>query len=79
MDKSVVLPLSLLTEGEKGIIKKLNGGRRFQEKMLSMGLIQGSSVEILAGTPGRPLVLKAGAVRIALGYGLAQKIEIEQQ
>lgn len=51
----------------------------FQDKMLSMGLNQGSHVEILAGTPGRALVVQVGATRIALGFGLAQKIEIEKQ
>lgn len=74
-----LLPLSFLSEGEKGIVVKLNGGRSFQEKMLSMGINQGNNVEILSGAPGQALLVKIGDTRLALGFGLAQKIEIEKQ
>ena len=72
------VPLSLLGEGEKGEVIKLNGGRTFQEKMISMGITQGDSVEVLTGTPGQALLVKIGNTRLALGFGLAQKIEIEK-
>ncbi len=79
MDANKLLPLSFLSEGEKGTVVKLNGGRSFQEKMLSVGINQGNNVEILSGTPGQALPVKIGDTRLALGFGLAQKIEIEKQ
>ena len=79
MDSKKQMPLSFLSEGERGKVVKLNGGRSFQEKMLSMGINQGNYVEVLSGTPGRALLVLIGETRLALGFGLAQKIEIEKQ
>ena len=78
METKTLLPLSLLSEGETGIVVKLNGGRIFQEKMLSMGINQGSIVEVLSGTPGQALLVLIGNTRLALGFGVAYKIEIEK-
>ena len=78
-ETKTLLPLSLLSEGETGIVVKLNGGRIFQEKMLSMGINQGSLVEVLTGASGHALLVLIGNTRLALGYGLAHKIEIEKK
>ena len=79
METKTLLPLSLLSEGETGTVVKLNGGRTFQEKMISMGITQGNIVEVLSGTPGQALLVLIGNTRLALGFGLAHKIEIEKQ
>ena len=79
METKTLQPLSLLSEGEKGIVVKLNGGRMFQEKMLSMGITQGSIVEVITGTYGHALLVLIGSTRLALGFGLAHKIVIEKQ
>ncbi len=74
-----LMPLSFLSEGEKGTVVELRGGKTFQEKMFSMGINPGIRVEVISGTPGRALLVIAGESRLALGYGLAQKINIEKQ
>ncbi len=79
MTVKTLLPLSFLPEGERGIVVNLNGGRSFQEKMVSMGIIQGKSIEILSGSPGQALLVLTGGTRLAIGFGLARKIEIEKQ
>lgn len=79
MNGETLLPLSFLAEGEKGVVTKLNGGRTFLEKMNSMGISQGESIEVLSGTPGQALLVMIGNSRLALGFGLANKIEIEKQ
>lgn len=79
MKTQSLLPLSFLSEGEKGIVAKLNGGRTFMEKMNSMGISPGESIEVLTGTPGQALLVMIGNSRLALGFGLANKIEIEKQ
>ena len=78
MEIKTLLPLSLLSEGETGRVVKLNGGRIFQEKMIAMGITQGDIVEVLTGTPGQALLVLIGNTRLALGFGLAHKIEIEK-
>jgi len=77
METKNLFPLSLLAEGEVGKVVKLNGGRRFQEKMISMGINPGDTVEVLSGSPGHALLILIGNTRLALGHGLAHRIEIE--
>lgn len=79
MQAKIPLPLSLLAEGETGTVVKLNGGRIFQEKMLAMGINLGSRVEVLSGNAGQALLVLIGDTRLALGFGLAQKIQIIKQ
>jgi ferrous iron transport protein A len=78
MKTKKILPLSLLSEGETGTVIKLNGGKTFQEKMISMGITKGDIIEVLTGTQGQALLVLIGSTRLALGYGLAHKIEIEK-
>lgn len=78
METKNLLPLSLLSEGEMGRVVNLKGGRTFQEKMISMGITRGDIVEVLTGTPGQALLVLIGSTRLALGFGLAHKIEIEK-
>jgi len=78
MKTKTLLPLSLLSEGETATVVKLNAGRTFEEKMISMGITQGNIVEVLSGTPGQALLVLIGNTRLALGFGLAHKIEIEK-
>ncbi len=77
MERKTLLPLSLLPVGETGMVIKLNGGRTFQEKMISMGITQGGIIEVLSGTPGQALLVLIGNTRLALGFGLAHKIVID--
>ncbi len=77
MNTRGLLPLSFLSEGDRGVVVKLNGGATFQEKMISMGIIKGNIVEVLSGIPGHPLLILIGNTRLALGFGLTHKIEIE--
>ena len=46
--------------------------------MISIGITRGDIVEVLTGTPGQALLVLIGSTRLALGFGLAHKIEIEK-
>jgi len=71
--------LSQLGKGEKGIVKRLEGGYGFQRKLSSMGLRIGKQVRIFSYQPLRgPLVIEVDNMRIAIGRGMANKIIIEK-
>ena len=69
-------PLSSVPSGRKVIVADLDGGRAFQGRVMSMGVVIGSQVEVLQGGDGHlgPLVIAVGQTRLALGRGMAQKI-----
>lgn len=79
MKTKTLIPLPFLSEGEKGVVVRFNGGRSFMEKMNSMGITPGEVIEVLTGSPGQALLVMIGNSRLALGFGLANKIEIEKQ
>jgi ferrous iron transport protein B len=72
MDREVI-PLSLIEEGEEGLVYLLSGGEGFVSRLAGMGLVAGAQVKVLRNSGGQVIVL-ASDTRIALGKGQADKI-----
>jgi ferrous iron transport protein B len=72
MDREVI-PLSLIGEGEEGLVYLLSGGEGFVSRLAGMGLVAGTQVKVLRNSGGQVIVL-ASDTRIALGKGQADKI-----
>ncbi len=68
-----VIPLFYLDEGSKAILVEINAGRGLRERLLQMGLVPGTTIEILRKTPGMVVVRFRGTV-ISLSRGIAMKI-----
>lgn len=70
-----------MVEGEKIVkIRGLNGGRRFVERLNAMGIYEGMRIKVVQRAPfGGPVLIEGvdSPVRVMIGYGMAQKIEIE--
>lgn len=70
-----------MVEGEKIVkIRGLNGGRRFVERLNSMGIHVGMRIKVVRRAPfGGPVLIEGvdSPVRVMIGYGMAQKIEVE--
>ncbi len=80
-----LLPLGLLAEGETGELAYLpgrggHGQRRGMGPELArleeMGLRPGALVEVLGNEGHGPLLLRVGETRIAIGRGVAMKIQV---
>ena len=74
------LPLAMVEGGAKFIVKDISDHDSFFEsglrkKLLEMGIISGSTGEILTNTGGRIVVIING-VRLALGRGMSQSIQV---
>ena len=53
----------------------LGGGREFQARLVSMGLLVGSHIRVLRSSGSRGATLVAsGPMRIGIGRGMAEKI-----
>jgi len=70
-------PLTQIKKGKDVTIKSIGGGRRFQNKLKSMGIVIGKTLEIKKDGPG-PLLIKIDNTRLMLGQGEANKIFAEE-
>ncbi len=72
------LLLSELPRGARGRVTGFAGGREFQNRVISMGLNVGSDIEVIhtAGRRAGPVLVARGPTRLAIGHGMADKIEV---
>ncbi len=62
--------------GKKMRIVSLSGGRGLQQHLVNMGLDIGSEIEVIQhGAPG-PFLIAVKETRLAIGFGMAQKIMV---
>ncbi len=68
-------------ENEKQvIIKKFNGGKRFVERLNSMGIYEGMRINVIRHAPFSGPILIEGIdnkVKVMIGRGMARKIEVD--
>jgi ferrous iron transport protein A len=73
-----LIPLSGLPVGSHACIKQVLGGRHLIHRLLSLGLRVGSDIELLQRRGGGVVVACQGT-RIALGAGVAEKLQMLPQ
>jgi Fe2+ transport system protein FeoA len=74
------MSLSEVENGKIVTIKALKGGKRFVERLNSMGIYEGMKIRIVRHAPFCGPVLIQGLdspIKVMIGYGMAQKIEVE--
>jgi ferrous iron transport protein B len=62
-----LIPLSLLKEGEEGIVRSVDGGKGMISRLASMGISQNAKIRVLQSAGGR-FIIEAADARIALGW-----------
>jgi len=78
VDQPGEVPLNTLHAGEKGVVVRITGGQGMQARITSLGFVPGTEVVILQNFRHGPIIVRAHAVRIALGRGVAGGIWIRQ-
>ncbi len=74
--KASIVPLTMALPGKKMRVVSLSGGRGFQQHLVNMGLDVGSEIEVIHhGAPG-PFLVAVKETRLAIGFGMAQKIMV---
>ncbi|HEW64495.1 FeoA family protein [Fervidicoccus fontis] len=64
-------------EGEKVKIVRIDAGEEAVKKLLRLGIIPGTEVEVIKNNCG-PLLVKIRDLNIAIGRGISQKILVEE-
>lgn len=70
-----LFPISMLNEGEEGIVYSFSGGHRLISRLAGIGIVPGIKIKILRNT-GNMVIILASETRIALGRRQAEKIMV---
>jgi ferrous iron transport protein A len=73
------MPLTLVQAGQRVRLAAVKAGRGLQGRLLAMGFVPGIEVEVIhkpAAAHG-PILVRIGASRVALGWGMAQKLYVD--
>ena len=73
--RTPTLPLTLASPGEKVRVERLAGGEQAKAHLSDLGINLGSELEVIS-TQGGPMVVALGGTRLALGQGVAAKVQV---
>ena len=75
----LVIPLSELREGERGVIVKLNGSGTFRKRLQEMGFIKGSEIFVEKYAPLRdPIELVIKGYHVSLRVEEAAQVMVDK-
>jgi ferrous iron transport protein A len=73
---SQAFPLAMAQEGERVKIVSVTGGKRMIMRMIAMGLVEEMELVVLQRHRENGFVVACGETRLALGFGIASKIQV---
>jgi ferrous iron transport protein A len=71
------MPLALIREGARAVLRSIHGGRGLRGRLAAMGLIPGAEITVVHNGGDGPFVVAVNDARICIGRGMAMKIEVE--
>jgi len=71
------MPLTELQPNQIAQVVQLNGGRRFQARLASMGLLAGSQIEVIQTSLYGAILIAVGTTRLGIGQNMAKRIMIK--
>jgi Fur family ferric uptake transcriptional regulator len=74
--RTPLMPLAMAKSGERLIITDIMGGSHARDRLASMGLRRGDTLEVINNNGLGRLIVGHGTTRMALGRGMAQKIMV---
>ncbi|MGD8456407.1 MAG: FeoA family protein [Anaerolineales bacterium] len=78
MPPDKTFPLSRAPVGQKVRLVHIHGGRQLTHRLVEMGLTPGVIIRVLQNSGG-PLLVAESDSRIAVGRGMAEKIDVSQE
>lgn len=54
----------------------ISGGEGLRDKVLSLGLLPGNTVQVISKQNRGPVIIKINGTRLVLGRGMAEKIHV---
>ena len=69
--------LTQTAAGDRVVVLKLFGGERFKERLLSMGILPGKDIEVMAILRHGPVIVRVNDTRVVIGHNMAEKIFVK--
>lgn len=73
----MIMPLTLVLEGAKAILRSIDGGRQIKGRLAALGLFPGTELEVIQNSGQGPFVIRVKGSRIVIGRGMAAKISVD--
>ncbi|WP_456343017.1 FeoA family protein [Thermovibrio sp.] len=64
-------------EGSRVKILNITGGHGVKNRLAAIGLFPGAEVKVVKSPPG-PVIVEVAGSRVAVGQGMAKKVEVER-
>jgi len=68
------MPLAMASPGEVVQVVDIRAGGGLTKRLVDMGLLPGVNIRVISSQRPGPVVVEVKGTRLALGYGMAQKI-----
>ena len=72
------MPLPMASPGKVVQVADIRGGWGLTRRLADMGLLPGTNIRVISNQMAGPLVVEVKGTRLALGYGMAQKILVTE-
>jgi len=70
-------PLTEIKAGTSAIVKEVRGGKNVRNRLMEIGIIEGTAIRVIANSGGS-LIVQVGNSKFAMGYGMAEKIIVDK-
>lgn len=71
------MPLTMVREGGKAIMRSVAGGQEVRGRLAALGLLPGTELEVIRNSGHGPFVVGVKGSRVVIGRGMAARIEVE--
>ena len=71
------MPLTMVDEGKKAILRSIEGGRQLRGRLAALGLLPGTELEVFQNSGHGPFVVSVKGSRIVIGRGMAARISVD--
>ena len=71
------IPLTLMRDGQSGIVVQIQGGLRLVGRLNALGIRPGKRITKVSAMLMRgPVTIALGRARVAIGFGMASKVMV---
>ena len=72
------MSLEEMNPGMKGIVREIMGGRGAMRRLMELGIVPGTMVEVIQNYMRGPVIVRVRGMEMAIGRGVASKIIVEE-
>jgi len=72
------MPLAMVPPGEAVTVADIRAGRGLARRLADIGLTPGTVLKVIRGNGSGPTLIDIRGTRLALGFGVAQKVMVEK-